>query len=120
MAQVLNYINGTLQHALSGERLDNIEPATGQIYGSLPQSSDNDVALAFQAAKNAFITWRQTTLEQRSALLARIADLIDENLERLAQAESKDSGKPLSLAKTIDIPRASSNFRFFEIGRAHV
>ncbi|HBB48137.1 MAG TPA: 2-hydroxymuconic semialdehyde dehydrogenase [Flavobacteriaceae bacterium] len=113
MAQVLNYINGTLQHALSGERLDNIEPATGQIYGSLPQSSDNDVALAFQAAKNAFITWRQTTLEQRSALLARIADLIDENLERLAQAESKDSGKPLSLAKTIDIPRASSNFRFF-------
>ncbi|MEY2998180.1 MAG: hypothetical protein RIQ82_1562, partial [Bacteroidota bacterium] len=113
MTQVLNYINGQFQPASSGATLENIEPATGNVYGRLPQSDAQDIEQAYDAAKQAFGTWRQTTLEQRSAILYRIADLIQENLEKLAQAESRDSGKPLSLAKTVDIPRASSNFRFF-------
>ena len=113
MTQVLNYIDGQFLSAHSGASLDNIAPANGKVYGSLPQSDTQDVEQAYQAAFKALDGWRGTTLEQRSALLYRIADLIDENLDRLAQAESKDNGKPLSLAKTVDIPRASSNFRFF-------
>lgn len=113
MTQVLNYIDGQFLSATSGASLDNIAPATGKVYGSLPQSDTQDVEQAYQAANKALAGWRGTTLEQRSALLYRIADLIDENLDRLAEAESKDNGKPLSLAKTVDIPRASSNFRFF-------
>ena len=113
MTQVLNYIDGQFLTARSGASLDNIEPATGKVYSSLPQSDAEDIEQAYQAAHKALNEWRNTTLEQRSALLYRIADLIDENLDHLAQAESKDNGKPLSLAKTVDIPRASSNFRFF-------
>ena len=113
MTQVLNYINGQFLTARSGASLDNIEPATGKVYSSLPQSDAEDIEQAYQAAHKALNEWRNTTLEQRSALLYRIADLIDENMDHLAQAESKDNGKPLSLAKTVDIPRASSNFRFF-------
>ena len=113
MVEVLNYIDGKFQEALSGARLDNIEPGTGEVYGYLPQSDASDVQAAYTASKKAFGTWRQTTLEQRSAILYRIADLIDQNLDTLARAESRDSGKPLSLAKAIDIPRSSSNFRFF-------
>lgn len=113
MIEVLNYIDGKLLPACSGARLDNIEPATGKVYGSLPQSEAQDIELAYQAANKALKAWRETTLEERSAVLYRIADLIEENLESLAQAESKDNGKPLSLARAVDIPRASSNFRFF-------
>lgn len=113
MTRVLNYINGQFQPALSGATLENIDPATGRVYGSLPQSNERDIEQAYDAAIQAFGAWRETTLEQRSAILYRIADLIEENLEELAKAESIDSGKPLLLAKTVDIPRASSNFRFF-------
>ncbi len=113
MVRVQNYINGKFQCALSGATLDNIEPGTGAIYGRLPESDTQDIALAHAAAKEAFSTWRNTTLEERSGLLVRIADLIDEHCELLAQAESRDNGKPLALAMSVDIPRASSNFRFF-------
>ena len=113
MLEVLNFIDGKFVASVSGRHLDNIEPATGKVYGSLPESQSQDVDLAYQAANQALSVWRNTTLDQRSAVLYRIADLIDQNLDSLAQAESKDSGKPLSLAKAVDIPRASSNFRFF-------
>jgi aminomuconate-semialdehyde/2-hydroxymuconate-6-semialdehyde dehydrogenase len=113
MTQVLNYIDGQFMAAHSGASFDNIEPATGKVYSSLPQSDAKDIEQAYHAAHKALNKWQNTTLEQRSALLYRIADLIDENLDPLAQAESKDNGKPLSLAKSVDIPRASSNFRFF-------
>ena len=113
MLEVLNFIDGKFVASVSGRHLDNIEPATGKVYGSLPESQSQDVDLAYQAANQALSAWRNTTLDQRSAVLYRIADLIDQNLDFLAQAESKDSGKPLSLATAVDIPRASSNFRFF-------
>lgn len=113
MARVQNYINGEFQDALNGATLDNIEPGTGAIYGQLPESDAQDIDLAQTAAQKAFSTWRNTTLEERSAILGRIADLIDEQREPLAKAESRDNGKPLALAMSVDIPRASSNFRFF-------
>lgn len=93
--------------------LDNYNPANGEVYGQIPNSSKEDVENAYIAAKSAFPTWSQTTLEERSRVLIKISELLEENLQQFAEAESLDNGKPVWLAKAIDIPRAASNFRFF-------
>jgi aminomuconate-semialdehyde/2-hydroxymuconate-6-semialdehyde dehydrogenase len=113
MEKIKNYINGSFCDAKNGEWLDNYNPSNGQVYSVLANSDAEDVEAAYQAAREAFPSWSNTTLDHRSALLLRMAELIDENQKRLALAEAKDNGKPLSLANTVDIPRASANFRFF-------
>ena len=113
MQDIRNYIDGTLQEPISGNYLDNIEPATGQVYGRIPNSDELDVTQAVAAAKRAFPAWADTPIGERSAIMTRIADLIQERLEPLAHAESKDNGKPVSLARSVDIPRGSANFRYF-------
>ena len=110
---IKNYINGAYCMPSSQDWLDVINPSVGEIYGKLPNSNREDVQLAYEAAKKAFPEWSKTSVEKRSAILAKIADLIEDNLEVLAKAESMDNGKPLSLAKAVDIPRAATNFRFF-------
>lgn len=110
---IKNYINGKFVSPISGNYIDNYNPSNGEVYGQIPNSDKKDVEKAFQAAKDAFPSWSKTTIEERSKILSRIADLIEEKLNVLAKAESKDNGKPISLAKAIDIPRASSNFRYF-------
>ncbi|WP_299836880.1 aldehyde dehydrogenase [uncultured Tenacibaculum sp.] len=110
---IKNYINGEFINPVDGNYIDNFNPSVGEVYGQIPNSSKEDVELAYQAAKEAFPVWSKTTLEERSRILLKVADLITDKLDFLAQAEAKDNGKPLSLAKAIDIPRASSNFRFF-------
>jgi len=117
--QILNYINGTLQPAKNQQWLANIEPATGQVYSELPDSDASDVNDAITAAENAFDSWAKLPSEKRSAILLRIADLIDRDAEFLAQAESKDQGKPVKLAASVDIPRASANMRFFATAAMH-
>ncbi|WMI64340.1 aldehyde dehydrogenase [Aestuariibaculum sp. YM273] len=113
MLKIQNYINGNFHDPLSNEWLDNYCPANGEIYGSLPNSGKEDVDNAYIAAQSAFPGWSQTSLDERSRILIRISKGIEANLDRFAEMESRDNGKPLSLAKTIDIPRAASNFRFF-------
>ena len=113
METIKNYINGNFQEPLSNEWIDNYNPSNGDIYGQIPNSSAKDVEDAYQSAKTAFKFWSQTTLEERSRILIKISELLEANLQRFAEAESKDNGKPLSLAKSVDIPRAASNFRFF-------
>ncbi len=108
-----NFINNEQHITLSGLWLDNYEPASGKIYGQIPNSNEDDVEKAYQAANAAFKSWSNTSIDERSRIMLRIADLIEENLEELAAAESRDNGKPLWLAKAVDIPRASSNFRFY-------
>ncbi|MFT6799470.1 MAG: aminomuconate-semialdehyde/2-hydroxymuconate-6-semialdehyde dehydrogenase, partial [Nonlabens sp.] len=110
---IKNFINNEEQIPLSGFWLDNYEPASGTIYGEIPNSNEDDVEKAYQAAKAAFPSWSNTSIDERSKIMLRIADLIEENLGALAAAESRDNGKPLWLAKAVDIPRASSNFRFY-------
>ncbi|ARN78816.1 2-hydroxymuconic semialdehyde dehydrogenase [Nonlabens spongiae] len=110
---IKNFINNQDHIPLSGMWLDNYEPATGKIYGEIPNSNEDDVERAVQAAEEAFPAWSQTSIDERSKIMLRIADLIEEELNELAVAESKDNGKPLWLAKAVDIPRASSNFRFY-------
>tara|TARA_R110002072_G_scaffold131586_1_gene271210 strand:- start:21954 stop:23408 length:1455 start_codon:yes stop_codon:yes gene_type:complete len=113
MKKIQNYINGEYKSPSSEEWLDNYNPSTGTVYSKIPKSTSEDVALAYKAASDAFPSWSNTTLEERSNIMFRIADLIEANLDELAKAESLDNGKPLSLAKAVDIPRASLNFRFF-------
>lgn len=111
--KIQNYINGQYTNPISDSWIENYNPSNGAIYGEIPNSSNEDVAKAYQAAKAAFPEWSNTTLEKRSEILSKIAQLISERLSKLAAAESKDNGKPLKLASTIDIPRASANFQFF-------
>ena len=113
MKKILNYINGNYCEPISDQWLDNYNPSKGEIYSKIASSTKADVENAYTAAKNAFPSWSNTTIDERSAILLKIASLIEDNLDTLAEAETLDNGKPLSLAKAVDIPRASSNFRFF-------
>src|SRR3954464_13360656 len=117
--KIRNFIAGQFVEPAGGKYLDNIEPATGQPYSLVPDSDGRDVELAVTAAENAFSTWSKTSAADRSRILLRIADLIERDLDKLARAESIDTGKPLSLARSLDIPRAASNFRFFATAILH-
>lgn len=111
--KIQNYINGEFTNPIKNTWIDNYNPANGEVYGQIPNSCKDDVENAYIAAKSAFPNWSQTTLEERSRILIKISELLEAQLEQFAKAESKDNGKPISLAKTVDIPRAASNFRFF-------
>lgn len=115
-----NYIGGKFTEPQSGKYIDNINPATGEVYGMIPGSDADDVQLAVEAAQKAFRAWSITPAEERFKILNRIAELIDVHLEELALAETNDNGKPLWLSKKVDIPRASANFRFFATGIMHL
>ena len=114
MQKILNYINGKLIEPVNCKYLDNFEPATGQAYSQVPDSDLQDIELAVQASEKAFPSWSTTSYKDRSRILFKIAELIETKyLDKLALAESTDNGKPVSLATTVDIPRAASNFYFF-------
>ena len=118
-SHIANYIAGELQAPINGKYMPNANPATGEVYSQTPDSDANDVDEAVGAARAAFPVWSTTPAEERFKILNRIAQLIDDNLDALALAETNDNGKPLSLSKRVDIPRASSNFRFFATGIMH-
>jgi aminomuconate-semialdehyde/2-hydroxymuconate-6-semialdehyde dehydrogenase len=119
LEKIKNYISGNLIAPQSGKYLENINPALGESYNLVPDSDEQDVVNAIQSAKDAFASWSMTPAPKRAAVLMRIADLIDRDLDKLALAESIDNGKPLKLAKTVDIPRAASNMRFFATAVMH-
>ena len=116
---IQNYIGGEFVEPLSNVYLQNINPATGEVFGQIPNSNSHDVDAAVAAAEKAFPSWSVSTPEFRFKILNRIAELIDEHLDEIALAETTDNGKPLWLSKRIDIPRASSNFRFFATAIMH-
>jgi len=125
MEKILNYINGTLTEPLSGNFFNNINPAEGKPYSLIPDSDKADVTNAAVAAKKAFAVWSDTPARERSTILIKIADLIDRDVDKLSVAESVDQGKPVTLARSLDIPRAAANIRFYatailhESGEAH-
>ena len=110
-----NFINGQFVPAKDGETLDNIYPATSQVAGTIPRSKSQDVEVAVSSAKDALHLgpWGKTSVNERADLLEAIAQEIEDNFELFAYLESRDTGKPLSLTRRVDIPRAISNFRFF-------
>ena len=119
MLKILNYINGELVSPESNQYLDNYNPAEGKVYSLIPDSNEHDVANAVTAASSAFGKWSSMSLDKRSAILLKIADLIDRDFEKLALAESIDTGKPVMLAKSMDISRASANIKFYATAAMH-
>jgi aminomuconate-semialdehyde/2-hydroxymuconate-6-semialdehyde dehydrogenase len=113
MQTIRNFIGGEFREPNGGGYLETFEPATGRAYARVPDSDAQDVDAAVAAAQGAFTGWSSTPAPERARLLMRLADLIDRDVERLARAESIDSGKPLALARSLDIPRSAVNFRFF-------
>ena len=119
MIEIKNYINGELIQPESETYIDNVEPATGKVYSKIPDSGDKDVAKAVEAAEKAFKGWSSTSAAERSATMLKIASVIEEKLDVLAAAESRDNGKPLKLATAVDIPRAVKNFHFYGTAILH-
>jgi aminomuconate-semialdehyde/2-hydroxymuconate-6-semialdehyde dehydrogenase len=116
---ILNYINGNFKEAISGKFIDNYEPATGAVYGKIPVSGAEDVNEAVLAAQSAFSKWSGLSATERGHWLQKIADAISAKHDLLSEAESKDNGKPLWLAKQVDIKRAAENFAFFATAAPH-
>jgi aminomuconate-semialdehyde/2-hydroxymuconate-6-semialdehyde dehydrogenase len=110
---IQNIINNQLKSAVSGAFLENINPATNQKIGTLPDSDERDVEAAVEAATAAFPAWSSLNLDARATILQRISDGILKNLDALAEAETADSGKTLVRSRMVEIPRAAENFRFF-------
>jgi len=119
MQKIENYIGGKLTAPFSGEYLDNFNPATGEVYSLIPDSDERDVESAVEAARKAFPEWSKMPAETRHDHLMKIVALIERDLDFLAEAESIDNGKPKTLAKTVDIPRAVSNFKFYATAAMH-
>ena len=119
MLRIENYIGGELVKSVSGKYLDNFNPATGEAYSLIPDSDERDVEAAVAAAKKAFPAWSKTSAEARHDILMRVSSLIERDLDFLAEAESVDNGKPKTLAKQVDIPRAVSNLKFYATAAMH-
>ncbi|RDX35377.1 aldehyde dehydrogenase family protein [Kangiella sp. HD9-110m-PIT-SAG06] len=113
MQMLRNYIGGELVEPLNGQFIDNVEPATGQVYSQIPESTEEDLERAVQAAELAQPEWAALSLENRAAILNKVANTIDYHSNELAKAEAIDNGKPLTLAKNVDIYRSAANIRFF-------
>lgn len=119
MEKLQNFINGTYVPPKNGQYIDNYEPATGQVYALIPDSDEEDVLDAVDAAEKAFPIWSKMSIEDRSKILVRLSEGIEKNMDEFVQAESRDNGKPVSLAAHVDIPRAVSNFHFFATAISH-
>ena len=119
MEKLLNFINGEYCEPINGKFIDNYEPATGKVYSLIPDSDANDVEKAVEAAEKAFPVWSSMSIEERSAILVRLSEGIERRMDEFVAAESKDNGKPVTLAAHVDIPRAVSNFHFFATAILH-
>lgn len=119
MKRIDHFVNGRFRPPVSGEYLDNVDPAAGAVYSQVAAGSDRDVEAAYEAARAAFDGWSRTPAAERCRVMLRVADLIERDLDKLAMAECVDNGKPLALARSLDIPRAATNFRFFATAILH-
>ena len=108
-----NIIDGQVQTSSSGAMMDIINPSTGEVYASAPHSDARDVDLACQAAGKAFESWRWSTPSERQRALLRLADLIESHAEELVAVESENTGKPVALAMSEEIPPMVDQIRFF-------
>ena len=113
MQKIQNFINGEYVDPAKGQYIDNVEPGTGKVFAQIPNSTQEDLDQAVEAAKEAFPVWSTMSVDKRSKIMHRLADLIEKNQDDYALMESRDNGKPLWLDKVVDIPRASTNFRFY-------
>jgi betaine-aldehyde dehydrogenase len=108
-----NVVNGALVDAASGRTYDVIDPTTGETYAQAPMSDATDVDAAYAAAAAAFETWGDTPPRERAAALLKIADAIDARAEEITAVEVRDTGKPIGLTASEELPPSSDHFRFF-------
>lgn len=113
MQLINNFINGKYVSASSADYFDNMNPATGELISRVARSGKDDLEAALIAAKSALPDWKKRSNEERARILYHIAEGIEAKLEELAQAETADTGKPIQFSRSVDIPRAAANFRFF-------
>jgi betaine-aldehyde dehydrogenase len=113
MEKLANFINGKSVDSTSGETTSIINPSTAQAYASAPKSNSADIDSAFKAASDAFPGWRDSTPSQRQLALIRIADAIESKQGELIEIESQNTGKPISLVKSEEIPPMVDQIRFF-------
>ena len=119
MEKLQNFINGKYSSPVSEEYIDNYEPATGKVYSLIPKSGSKDVELAVEAAENAYPIWSKMSIDERSKIMVKLSEGIEAQMDKFVAAESRDNGKPISLAGHVDIPRAVSNFHFFATAILH-
>lgn len=117
MIEVQNFINGQFTSCKS--YIDSFDPSTGKVYAHIPDSDSGDVDRAVEAAEKAMPIWSGMIPKERSTIMLKIADIIENQFEEFANAESRDQGKPVWLAKAVDIPRTMLNFRFFATAILH-
>lgn len=119
MQEIDNYIGGEIVKPVSASYIDNFDPSTGEVYSQIADSDERDVEMAVEAARAAFPSWSSVSADARHDILMRVVALIERDLESLALAESIDQGKPVSLARTVDIPRAIANIKFYATAAMH-
>jgi betaine-aldehyde dehydrogenase len=110
---VSNVIGGVVGPAATGETTDLVDPTTGEVFGTAPLSGKEDVARATKAAATAFEQWRETTPSERQLALVRFADAVEARAEELVAAESRNTGKPLALTMSEEVPPMVDQIRFF-------
>src|SRR6188472_2226782 len=108
-----NIIGGEIQAGSSGAMMDIINPSTGEVYATAPNSNAEDVDQAFKAAATAFESWRWSTPSERQRALLKLADVIESHAEELVAVESENTGKPVSLTMSEEIPPMVDQIRFF-------
>ena len=108
-----NVINGELVDAVSGETYDVVDPTTGEVYATAPMSGAEDIDRAYKAAQAAFEGWGSATPQDRSNALLKLANAIESRVEEINAVECKDTGKPLGLTMSEEMPYASDHFKFF-------
>jgi betaine-aldehyde dehydrogenase len=108
-----NVINGEVQAAASGAMMDIVNPSTGEVYASAPNSDENDVDQAFRASAAAFEKWRWSTPSERQQALLKLADAIEQNADELVAVESENTGKPVAMTLSEEIPPMVDQIRFF-------
>src|SRR3954451_5982974 len=105
MLTLSNFIAGRHVAAASGQALDKIDPATGDVIARVPDGDERDVESAVSAARAAFPAWSRTPAAERCRLLLAVAERIERRKEDLARAETADPGKPIRLSRNVDVPR---------------
>ncbi|AEE90341.1 aldehyde dehydrogenase B [Tepidanaerobacter acetatoxydans Re1] len=106
-------IGGRWVDAKDGETFETNNPANGELLATCANAGKEDVDEAVKAAWKAFETWKDVSAQEKSGILLKIADLIDENAEKLAMIETLDNGKPIRETRNIDVPLSSDHFRYF-------
>jgi len=113
MKKLSNFINGKAVESTSGETTTLVNPATGQPFATAPKSNSADIDAAFKAASDAFVDWRDSTPSQRQRALLKIADAIEERAEEVIAIECENTGKPISLTTSEEVPPMVDQIRFF-------